>query len=134
MNRRRAITIAAAMLFALPVPQLAFTQQTEAPTAPPHSLPSVDDHLRMLAQKLDLTQDQQEKARPIITEMQAAMQKIMDNKSLTHDESMAKTHAAFMNADKQFREFLSDDQKTKLDDLEQQMHSGTDGHNPSPHE
>jgi Spy/CpxP family protein refolding chaperone len=135
MNRRRAITIAAAMLFALSARPFVFGQQTEAPTAPPpHSLPTVDDHLRMLAQKLDLTQNQQDKARPIITEMQAAMQKIMDDKSLTHDEALAKTHAEFMNANKQFREFLSDDQKTKLDELEQQMHPGKDGHNPPPHE
>jgi Skp family chaperone for outer membrane proteins len=133
MNRRRAITIAAAMLFTLPTPQFAFAQQAEAPTAPPHGLPSVDDHLRMLAEKLDLTQDQQDKARPIITEMQAEMQKTMDDKSLTQDEARAKTHAAFLKADKQFRVFLSDDQKMKLDDLEQQMHPGTDAHNPSPH-
>ena len=38
MNRRRAITIAAAMLFTLPTPQFAFAQQAEAPTAPPHGL------------------------------------------------------------------------------------------------
>ena len=123
------------MLFALSARPFVFGQQTEAPTAPPaHSLPTVDDHLRMLAQKLDLTQDQQDKARPIITEMQAAMQKIMDDKSLTHDEALAKTHAAFMNADRQFREFLSNDQKKKLDDLEAEMHPGQSKENDSsPH-
>ncbi len=87
-------------------------------------MPSVDDHLHMLAQKLDLTDDQQNKARPIITEMQDEMQKITDDKSLTHDEANAKTHAAFMKADKKFREFLTDEQKTKLDEMEQQMHPG----------
>ena len=30
----------------------------------------------------------------------------------------------FMNADKQMRLFLTEDQKKKLDDLEEQMHPG----------
>ena len=127
MNRRRAISLAAAILLTLPAIQsYAFAQQSEA--APPHSQPSVDDHLRMLAEKLNLTADQQEKARPVLTEMQAQMQKITDDASLSQDEAMSKRHAAFMKADKQVREFLTDDQKTKLDELEQQMHSGSHSH------
>jgi Spy/CpxP family protein refolding chaperone len=134
MNRRRALTITAAMLFALPAAPSVFAQQNEAPAAQPsHKLPSVDDHLRMLAEKLDLTADQQEKARPVITEMQAEMQKVYEDKGLTAEEVTARTHAAFMKADKQFREFLTDDQKTKLTELEQQMHSGSHGeHSAAP--
>lgn len=125
MNRRKLIAAAAAAVaLALPSIQSGFAQQSEAPAAAPHTMPSVDDHLRMLTQKLDLTDDQQDKARPIIAEMQDAMQKVNDDKSLTHDEAMAKTHAAFMKADKQFREFLTEKQKAKLDEMEQQMHPG----------
>ena len=131
MNRRQVLSLAAAMLFAIPATQFAFAQQTEAPAGPPHTMPSVDDHLHMLAQKLDLSEEQQNKARPIIAEMQEEIQKVMDDKSLTHDEAMVKTHTAFMKADKQFREFLSDEQKTKLDEMEQQMHPGAHG-NPPP--
>jgi Spy/CpxP family protein refolding chaperone len=134
MNRRRALAITAAMLLALPAAQSAFAQQTEAPAAPPHSMPTVDDHLRMLTEKLDLTADQQEKARPIITEMQNEMQKTHEDKSLTQDEVIARTHLAFTKADKQFREFLSDDQKKKLDELEEEMHPGqSKDHDSSPH-
>jgi len=125
MNRRKVISMAAAaLLLVLPAMQFGFAQQAEAPAAAPHTMPSVDDHLHMLAQKLDLTAEQQQKARPIITQMHDEMQRVMDDKSLTKDESMTKTHAAFMKADKQFREFLTDEQKTKLDELEQQMHPG----------
>jgi Spy/CpxP family protein refolding chaperone len=127
MNRRRAITIAAAAIFAVPAFHSAYSQQAEAPAAAPHSMPNVDDHLHMLAQKLDLSEEQQSKARPIITEMQDEMQKITDDKSLTHDEAMAKTHATFMNADKKFREFLTDEQKTKLDAMEAEMHHEKQG-------
>src|SRR3954452_23378219 len=122
MNRRRAMTIAAAaVFFAFPAFQSSFAQQAEAPAEAPHSMPSVDDHLHMLAQKLELSDEQQAKARPIITDMQDEMQKVMDNKNLTHEEATAKTHEAFMKADKKFREFLTDAQKTKLDEMEQQM-------------
>jgi len=122
MNRRRAIVLAAAVALALPALQSGFAQQAEAPAAAPHAMPSVDDHLHMLAQKLDLTDEQQNKARPIIAEMQEEMQKTADDKNLTHDETMAKTHAAFMKADKQFREFLTEEQKSKLDAMEAEMH------------
>lgn len=123
MNRIRTLAIAAAMLFVLP----AFAQQSSAPTAQEHALPSVDDHLRMLSQKLDLTAEQQEKARPILEEMQAGMRKIDDDKSLTSEQAMAQRHPVFMKADKEIREFLTDDQKKKLDELEEQMHPGMHG-------
>lgn len=116
MNRIRNLAIAVAMLCTLPI----FAQQG----AVAHATPSVDDHLRMLSQKLDLTAEQQEKARPILEEMQAGMQKIADDKSLTHDAAMAQMHPVFMKADKKMRVFLTDDQKKKLDDLEEESHPG----------
>jgi Spy/CpxP family protein refolding chaperone len=131
MNRIVAFAIAAAMLSALPATQSAFAQQSEAPAAPAHSLPSVDDHVRLLAQKLDLTAEQQEKAKPIIQEMQDGIQKVLDDKSLTHEESTARMHSVHMKADKQIREFLTDDQKKKLDDLELHSHPGMHGNSPA---
>jgi len=123
MNRRRAMTIAAAaVVFALPALQTSFAQQAEAPAAAPHTLPSVDDRLHMLAEKLELSDEQQAKARPIIADMQDEMQKVMDDKTLTHEEATAKTHEAFTKADKKFREFLTDEQKTKLDAMEAERH------------
>jgi Spy/CpxP family protein refolding chaperone len=120
MNRIRTLAIAAAMLLVLP----ALAQQNATPSAQVQSLPSVDDHLHMLTQKLSLTADQQQKARPILEEMQAGMQQIADDKSLTHDEAMSRMHPVFMKADKQMRVFLTEDQKKKLDDLEEQSHPG----------
>jgi Spy/CpxP family protein refolding chaperone len=113
---------AAAVVFALPAFQSSFAQQAEAPAAAPHTMPSVDDHLHMLAEKLELSDEQQAKARPIIADMQEEMQKVMDDKTLTHDEATARTHEAFTKADKKFREFLTDEQKAKLDDMEAEMH------------
>ena len=131
MNRIRTLAIATAMLLALP----AFAQQNEQPAGQAHAFPSVDDHLRMLSQKLALTDDQQQKARPILEEMQTGMQKIADDKSLTHDEAMARMHPVFMEADRHLRVFLSEEQKKKLDDLEEQMPPGmhaNSGSSPTP--
>jgi len=127
MNRLRTAAIAIAMLCVLP----AFAQQnTET-----HATPSVDDHLRMLSQKLDLTAGQQEKARPILEEMQASIEKIESDKSLTREASMAQMHPVFMKADRRIRVFLTDDQKKKLDGLEEQTHPGMHsdpGASPAP--
>ena len=101
----------------------------EKPAPPEHAmvLPDVDQHLKVLSEKLELSSEQQEKARPILKNMQDELQKDMDDKSLTPDQMHAKMHADFMKADKELREFLTDDQKTKLDEMEKQMHHGNSG-------
>ena len=110
------LPILALALVLLTLPAVAWQSPAHAAVAP------VDQHLKMLVEKLDLTADQQEKARPILQEMHDDSEKVMDNKSLSHDEAMARMHPIFMKADKALREFLTDAQKTKLDEMEQQMH------------
>jgi Spy/CpxP family protein refolding chaperone len=121
MNRFRVFAIAAMLIVAL--------------TAPAQSgMPSVDQHLKMLAEKLDLTPDQQAKTRPILQEMQDGMAKLNQDQSLSPEERHDKAKPLHMKADKQIREFLTDDQKKKLDQLEQQphpdMHATPDGAAP----
>jgi hypothetical protein len=95
---------------------------SSAPAARSGSLPGVDDHLKVLSEKLDLTAEQQDKARPILKEMQDAMEKVMDNQSLTQEQMHEQIHPIQAKADKELRTFLRDEQKQKLDALEQQMH------------
>jgi hypothetical protein len=112
MNRLR--LLAAGLALACGLPLLALQ------AAPPSHMPSVDEHVKVLSEKLSLTADQQEKARPIIAQMQDGLQKVTDDKSLTPEESHEQLHAVFMKADKELRAFLSDEQKTKLDEMERQ--------------
>jgi hypothetical protein len=89
----------------------------------------------MLSEKLDLTADQQAKARPILQQMQDSSRKLEDDTTLTPEQREAAMHPIFMKADQQLREFLTDDQKKKLDDLESQMHGPHDhpgGNSPAP--
>ena len=91
----------------------------------------VDQHLKMLSEKLGLTADQQDKARPVLQEMHDGTQKLEDDQSLTPDQRQAGMHALFMKSDKAVRVFLTDDQKKKLDDLEAEMHHGPSSGSPS---
>jgi Spy/CpxP family protein refolding chaperone len=121
MNRNRLLAIATALALALP----AIAQESAIP--PAHHLPTVDQHLKVLSEKLNLTADQQEKARPILKEMQDAMQKVMNDKSLTPEQMHEQMRPARAKADKEMREFLTDEQKKTLDELESHPHPHPDG-------
>ena len=105
----------------------AIAQEKTAPAQHGMVMPDVDQHLKILSAKLDLSAEQQEKARPILIAMQDAMQKDMDDKSLTPDQMHAKMHSDFMKADGKLRTFLGEEQKTKLNAMEAEMHHGKQG-------
>lgn len=122
MNRIRLLAAGIVLMFALS----ALAQQT-APSSDNHTaaaaaLAPVDQHLKMISEKLALTPDQEAKARPIIQQMHDDSQKLENDTSLTTEERQAAMHPIFMKADQQMREFLTDDQKKKLDAMEAQMH------------
>jgi Spy/CpxP family protein refolding chaperone len=106
------------MLFAL----AGFAQEAH-PAQANHAMPSVDQHLKLLTEKLDLTADQQAKAKPILQEMTDGAQKAMNDQSVPQEDRMKNAHAVMQQADKKLRAILTDEQKTKLDEMEQsQMH------------
>lgn len=120
MNRTRLFGIGIVLMFAVSV----LAQQNAPVQANPqhHGMPSVDDHLKMLTEKLSLTSDQQTKIRPVLQQMNDSMQKVMQDQSLSQDERRAKHQELFETADSKVRKFLNDDQKKKLDDMEQEQH------------
>jgi hypothetical protein len=129
MNRFRLLAIATTLMASLTL----FAQQTAAPPPPsqeqaqtqnaaPHALPTVDQHIKVLSEKLDLTADQQTKIRPIIEHMQDESQKVIDDTTLSPEARHAKMKTIHEKATNQTRPYLSDDQKKKLDELEQEPH------------
>lgn len=126
MNRSRFLAIAAAFAFA--VPAIAQQSGQQSAPAPAHHMPTADDHLKVLSEKLNLTADQQEKARPILKEMMDSMQKVMSDDSLTPAEKHAQMRPAHEKADKALREFLTDEQKKTLTEMEAEHH-----HMPAHH-
>jgi len=88
---------------------------------------AVEAHLKLLTEKLDLTSDQQAKAKPILQEMQSSTGKFMQDESMSRDERMDNVRAVRYKADREMRKMLSDEQKQKLDQLDQEMHPGLHG-------
>jgi hypothetical protein len=83
---------------------------------------AVDQHLKILTEKLGLTEDQQAKTKPILEEMHDGMVKVSHDESLSQDERMQQMKPLHEKADREIRAFLTDDQKKKLDDLESHPH------------
>ena len=105
MNRMRSLATAALFVFAL-------TMAAQPATI---DVPAVADQLKALTGRLDLSADQQTKLKPILQELHDATLKIVRNKSLSHDERLAKVRPWRYAAAKKMREILNDDQKKKLE-------------------
>jgi len=90
-------------------------------------VPIVGQMLKVLTEKLDLTGDQQARITPILQELHDTQQKLVQDKSLSREERLAKVRPQRYKADKQIREILTDDQKRKLDQYLQGPHPKTHG-------
>jgi Spy/CpxP family protein refolding chaperone len=84
--------------------------------------PKVEKQLKFLTERLDLAANQQAKLKPILRELHDALDKIMQDQSITGDERLEKVRTLRLRADKQIREFLNDDQRKKLDQVEAEPH------------
>ena len=82
----------------------------------------VEAHLKLLTEKLGLSEKQQAKARPILQEMNDGEQKIKAAGDLSQKERLEKVRPLREKADKRLRKILRDGQKVKLDELEHQPH------------
>lgn len=83
----------------------------------------VDGHLRILTEKLNLTAEQQMKMRPVIQHFLEGQQALMADKNLTEGQRSARSEELREQANKQAREFLTDQQQAELTQMEQGSHS-----------
>jgi len=129
MNRFHSLTLGAILIFALNVP----AQQTN--TAPGSAdkgehaqpgmqdeVPSAADQLKFFTAKLDLTDDQQARVKPILEGLHDATVKISLDQSLSRDQRLAKVRPLRYKAHDQLRAVLNDEQKTKLEQYMQGPH------------
>ena len=128
MNRFRLLAIGTAVIFALTV----VAQQT---TRHGDGVPTVQGHLRVLTEKLDLTGDQQTKIKPTLQELHDATLKVVQDKSMSPEERQDNVRTSREKADKKIRKILNDDQKKKLDQYLQgphaEMHGNLSGATPT---
>ncbi len=125
MNHFRLLATGTMLMFALICP----AQQTAGGPADPgkHEQSAADAHLKALSERLDLSADQQVKIKPILEQMLARREKIRQDGSLSNEARQEKQKALHEKADKQLRQFLNEEQKRKLDQLEQEPHPGMHG-------
>ena len=122
MNRFRLLAIGTTLMLALTTAAQQAPTSSDAHGGSGGGVPTVQEQLKVLTEKLDLTGDQQAKITPILRELNGATQKLVQDKSLSREERLAKVRPRRYKADKQIREFLSDDQKKKLDQYLQEPH------------
>ncbi len=125
MNRIRLLAIGTMLMFALTAAGQQASGNGTAKGAPggDHSgVPTVEGQQKFLAAKLDLTADQQDKIKPILQELHDATVKLVNDESISSDERLSKLRDAHYAADKKIRTILNDDQKKKLDQVEQEPH------------
>lgn len=127
MRQIRIIISAAFVLLALAV----YGQQNPSTPAPgsggmkgqaaPHAMPSADDQLKNLTDRLSLTADQQAKIKPILEDTHAQAQTLMQDNSLSQDDRRTKMRSLHESASAKIRDVLNDDQKKKFDAWQQEM-------------
>jgi len=127
MNRYRSLLIGTMLSFAVAAHAQQTTTSANAPAKgvsgrDDSGLPTVETQLKVLTEKLDLSGAQQNKIRPIVQALHDATEKLAQDKSLSHEERLAKVRPQRHKADEQIREILTDDQKKKLDSYEHGPH------------
>lgn len=103
----------------------------------PGMMGNVDDHVKELSTKLNLTADQQTKIKAILEEHHQQMQAMMKDDSMSKEDKHAKMMSMHDSAHAKVRELLTDEQKTKFDamvkDMDGRMH-GANGMHDKDHD
>lgn len=78
--------------------------------------------MKLLSTRLDLTEDQRQKIRPILDDLHDATVKAVEDEGLSRDERMSRVGDWRRKTDEKIRTLLDDDQKAKLTQLEHEPH------------
>lgn len=117
MKLKIATTIAI-MALAMPVFVPVYPLQGQETTGKQPELPSPDQIVQMYTAKLNLTEDQKQKIRPIVVERQQRMLELQSDTSVKGREKMRKMRGVMKNSDSQINAVLNPDQRQKYSELE----------------
>jgi periplasmic protein CpxP/Spy len=121
---------------------IAQDNQEQSPQGPPPGMgehmghrpmmPSVDDQLKHMTEKLNLTDDQQAKIKPILESQRKQMEQIHNDSSLSREDRFSKMQQLRTSGDTQIKAALNDDQQKKFDKMrdEQRSHMHWGGQGP----
>ena len=100
-----------------PAPQPQAPEQGSRPGSQP---PSIDDQVKVLAQELNLSDDQQAKSRTILEDQRQQAATVIGDNTLSRDDKVQKIRALRETTIAKVRGILNDDQKKKLDQMLQE--------------
>jgi hypothetical protein len=134
MNRCRLLPIVAVLMVALTAHAQRVTNSAAGSAESVSSrgkyaggLPTVEDQLAVLTDKLSLTAGQRAKIKSILKDLHDATEELMRDRSLSGEKRLAKVRPERYKADRRIRANLNDEQKKKLDQYEQGPHSEMHG-------
>ncbi len=81
---------------------------------------NVEDQVKQLTERLNLTDDQQGKVKAILEDGRTQMQKLRGDDSMSQEDKMSKMRSIHDATTAKIRDILTDDQKKKFDELEQE--------------
>jgi Spy/CpxP family protein refolding chaperone len=108
-------------------------QSAQPPSQAPHTSNSnIDDQVKILAGELNLTNDQQDKVKSILTDQhQQAMTVVQDN-AMSREDKLNKIHSLRETTISKVRQTLTPDQQPKFDQMIANMHQRQDGGGAPP--
>jgi protein CpxP len=111
--------LAAGLTFAQPSQE----SQTPTPDKHPgmHHEESADQHLQMLSEKLNLTDDQKAKLRPILQDQMLQMKAVREDSSLSQEQKRAKMKSIHESSHDQINAVLTPEQQAKFEQMRKEQ-------------
>jgi protein CpxP len=97
-----------------------------------HQMPSVDEQLKHMTKKLDLTADQQPKIKAILDDQHAKMEALHNDSSVAREDKWSKMGEIHQNSATQIKAVLTEDQQKKFDKMQQEQHDRMGHQGPPP--
>ena len=85
--------------------------------------PSVDEQVKRLADRLNLSDDQQSKIKPILEDQRQQMASLREDTSLSREDRMSKMRSIRESTTSKISAILNDDQKKQYEAMQQEMRS-----------
>ena len=83
---------------------------------------SVDDQIKHLSKKLNLTDDQQAKLKPILEDQRKQMDTIHSDSSLSREDRFSKMQTLRQSSDTEIKSVLNEDQQKSFDKMREEQH------------
>jgi periplasmic protein CpxP/Spy len=122
----------------------AFSQDDQAQQAPPpqgangermgghRQMPTVDEQLKHMTKKLDLSDDQQGKVKAILEDQRTKMEALHNDTSIPREDKRGKMGEIHQSSETQIRTVLNEDQQKKFDKMQQEQHDRMGHQGPPP--